>query len=59
MPVILQPDNFNLWLNKNMHDPEQLKPLYRPFPSELMQVRKVSAQVNNPRFDAPTCIAQV
>lgn len=57
MPVILHPDNFTLWLNHNMHDPEQLLPLYLPFPSAGMIACKVSDLVNNPRYDAPDCIA--
>jgi putative SOS response-associated peptidase YedK len=28
MPVIIQPDNYNLWLNRNMHDPHELEKLY-------------------------------
>jgi len=55
----LKPDDYSLWLNKNMHDPEQFKALYKPFPAELLQARKASDLVNNPRFDAPACIAQV
>jgi putative SOS response-associated peptidase YedK len=59
MPVILYPDTFNLWLSHNMHDPEQLQPLYQPFPAEEMHAFKVPDLVNNPRFDSPACIAQV
>jgi putative SOS response-associated peptidase YedK len=59
MPVILCPDTFNLWLSHNMHDPEQLQPLYQPFPAEEMHAFKVPDLVNNPRFDSPACIAQV
>jgi putative SOS response-associated peptidase YedK len=59
MPVILHPDTFNLWLSHNMHDPEQLQPLYQPFPAEEMRAFKVPDLVNNPRFDSPACIAQV
>jgi putative SOS response-associated peptidase YedK len=59
MPVILYPDTFNLWLSHNMHNPEQLKPLYTPFPADEMTAYKVPDLVNNPRFDSPACIAQV
>jgi putative SOS response-associated peptidase YedK len=59
MPVILYPDTFNLWLSHNMHDPDQLQPLYQPFPAEEMLAFKVPDLVNNPRFDSPACIAQV
>lgn len=59
MPVILSPDTFTLWLNHNMHDPDQLIPLYVPFPATEMNAYKVPDLVNNPRFDSPACIAQV
>lgn len=59
MSVILHPDTFTLWLSHNMHDPEQLQPLYQPFPAEQLQAFKVPDLVNNPRFDSPACIAQV
>jgi putative SOS response-associated peptidase YedK len=59
MPVILYPDTFNLWLNHNIHDPEQLQQLYQPFPAEELHAFKVPDLVNNPRFDSPACIAQV
>lgn len=59
MPVILHPDTFDLWLNHNVHDPDQLKPLYIPFPAAEMTAYKVPDLVNNPRFDSPSCIAQV
>lgn len=59
MPVILHPDTFTLWLSHNMHDPDQLQPLFQPFPADQLQTFKVSDLVNNPRFDSPACIAQV
>jgi putative SOS response-associated peptidase YedK len=59
MPVILYPDTFSLWLSHNMHNPEQLQPLYQPFPTEEMHAFKVPDLVNNTRFDSPACIAQV
>lgn len=59
MPVILHPDTFTLWLNHNMHDPEQLQPLYQPYPPSEMTAHKVPDLVNNPRFDSSACIAKV
>ncbi len=59
MPVILHPDTFAHWLSHNMHDPEQLQPLYQPYPATEMIAYKVPDLVNNPRFDSPTCIVQV
>ena len=59
MPVILHPQDYILWLNRNMHDPEELRGLYQPFPPDLLTAYKVPDLVNNPRFDAPACIVQV
>jgi len=59
MPVILHPDNYGLWLNRDIHDPEQLRHLYRPFPTDLMSMYQVPDLVNNPKFDSPACIARV
>ena len=59
MPVILQHDDFGLWLSHNMHDPEQLREMFHPFPADLLEAYKVSDLVNNVRFDSPACIARV
>ena len=59
MPVVLHPDTFTLWLNMNMHDPEQLQQLFLPYPAVEMTAHKVPDLVNNTRFDSPACIAQV
>ncbi|NVN89584.1 MAG: SOS response-associated peptidase [Desulfuromonadales bacterium] len=58
MPVILRPDDYGLWLNREMHDPEQLTYIYKPLPSNLLTLYRVSDLVNNPRFDSPACIAR-
>jgi len=56
MPVILSPDAFNFWLSPNMHDTSQLEPLYAPYNSDEMEMHKVSDQVNNSRYESPSCI---
>jgi putative SOS response-associated peptidase YedK len=52
MPVILHPQEFNLWLDREVNYPEDLKPLYRPYPPELMETYPVSPLVNSPKFDS-------
>jgi putative SOS response-associated peptidase YedK len=59
MPVIVHPDNLNLWLSHNMHDPELLLPLYQPFSPAGMNACRVSELVNNPHNDSPACIVPV
>jgi putative SOS response-associated peptidase YedK len=59
MPVVLHPDDYDMWLNKNIHDPLELQRLYQPFPSDTMFAHPVPELVNNQRFDSPSCILQV
>lgn len=56
MPVILHPAEYDLWLEREVTDPERLKPLYQPYPADLMEMFPVSTLVNNPRNDSPECI---
>ena len=59
MPVILQPDSFGLWLNRNMHDTHFLQNLYSPYPDDLLSFYEVPKLVNNAKFDSPSCLAHV
>jgi len=59
MPVILQPEDYNLWLDRNIHDPKELEKLYQPYPADLMYAHPVPDLVNNIRFDSASCIVQM
>ena len=59
MPVVLQPEDYNLWLNRNMHDSKELEKLYQPYPADLMYAHPVPDLVNIPRFDSASCIVQM
>jgi putative SOS response-associated peptidase YedK len=59
MPVILHSEEYQLWLNREMTDPEKLIPLYRAFPADLMEMYPVSELVNSPRNDAPDLIEPI
>lgn len=59
MPVILNPEDIDLWLNPHMHDIEQLIPLLRPYQTEFMEMYPVSDVVNNTRNDWPECMQRV
>jgi putative SOS response-associated peptidase YedK len=59
MPVILQPNDYDLWMNRNFHDVHELQRLYLPYPSGAMVAHTVPDLVNNPRFDSHACIVQV
>lgn len=56
MPVILHPEEYDFWLDRAVTEPEKLKPLYQPYPADLMEMYPVSTLVNNPRNDSPACI---
>lgn len=59
MPVILQPQDYALWLDPEVQDPTLLEPLLRPCPSEEMEVYLVSRLVNDPRNEDPNCVERL
>jgi putative SOS response-associated peptidase YedK len=56
MPVILNPSDYDLWLDPSVQDPELLEPLLRPYPSDEMEAYAVSRLVNDPRNEDPKCV---
>jgi putative SOS response-associated peptidase YedK len=56
MPVILDAKHYELWLDPEVHDPNLLEPLLRPYPSEELVVHAVGSLVNNPRNEDPRCV---
>jgi putative SOS response-associated peptidase YedK len=59
MLVILQPDDYSLWLDGNINDPHEFQRLYKPFSSEMLVAHVVPDLVNNLRFDSASCIVQM
>ncbi len=59
MPVILKPEDYDLWLDPKVRDVNLLKSLLRPYPSEEMIVQPVSPKVNKATYDAPDCVEMV
>ena len=59
MPVILHPNEYDLWLDPEVKDPNLLKPLLRPYPSDEMIVQPVSPKVNKASYDAADCVEVV
>ena len=57
MPVILHPDEFGQWLDREQHDQATLMPLLAPYPSDCLEVYPVSTLVNSVANDQPECIA--
>src|SRR5215207_8744699 len=47
MPVILRPEDYDLWLDTGVRSAELLRPLLRPYPHEEMSADAVSPWVNS------------
>jgi putative SOS response-associated peptidase YedK len=56
MPVILRPQDYDLWLDHEVQETRTLQPLFHPYPPDAMQVYPVSRWVNSPDNDDPRCI---
>lgn len=56
MPVILGPEDFDLWLNPGVIEPERLLPLLKPYPAEKMAAYPVSTAVNSPAHESGECV---
>ena len=57
MPVILEPDGYDQWLDPGDQSPRQLDGLLTQYPAEEMMAYPVSRLVNRPSNDSPDCIA--
>jgi putative SOS response-associated peptidase YedK len=56
MPVILHPRDYAKWLDPSPRTPDQMKPLIKPFPADLMDAYPVSTLVNTPANDRPELV---
>lgn len=54
MPMILRPEDYDLWLDPGTLDPRKVQDLLRPFPG-TMRKYPVSARVGNPANDDAEC----
>jgi putative SOS response-associated peptidase YedK len=59
MPVILKPEDYDLWLDPGLTDPKQVEQLLKPFDPRLMRVYPVSSAVNKVENDGPQCAQEV
>jgi putative SOS response-associated peptidase YedK len=59
MPVILQPEDYDLWLDPGVQAREKLEPLLRPAAEGLLEAYPVSTLVNRPGNDVAECIERV
>ncbi len=59
MPVIIEPDFRDLWLDRDMQDTDQLAQLLKPYESGAMEAYEVSSIVNSPKNNRPELIKPV
>ena len=59
MPVILQPEDEEQWLDASRTHFVKAKSLLKPYPEELMDAHDVSPIVNSAKYDGPECIQPV
>jgi putative SOS response-associated peptidase YedK len=56
MPVILAAEDYARWLDPAVESPQALIPLLRPYSADAMTSYPVSAKVNSPTTDDPSCV---
>ncbi|MFC1607773.1 SOS response-associated peptidase [Candidatus Latescibacterota bacterium] len=59
MPVILDPADYDSWLNMVNTDTESLQSLLIPFPADMMASYPVNMLVNSPKNEGPECIERI
>lgn len=59
MPVILRPEDYDLWLDPAMRNPARVLPLLAPFDAREMRKYPVSPFVNRVENDGPECAREV
>lgn len=59
MPVILRPEDYGEWLDKNPRTPDSLQHLIQAFPADRMEAYPVSALVNSPSNDRAELVRPV
>jgi len=59
MPVILEPEAYELWLDPAEQSPDRLGVWLKPYLDSQMMAFAVSTLVNSPQNDSPACIQPV
>ena len=58
MPVILKPDDYGRWLDRDV-TADAVVDLMRPYPEGELEAYPVSRTVNSPKNDEPSCVASI
>jgi putative SOS response-associated peptidase YedK len=56
MPVVIQPDHYDFWLDPDFNDREMLQRMLVPYDENQLKAVPVSKTVNKPSNDVPECI---
>lgn len=59
MPVILEPEQYELWLDPGVTEPAHIQELLAPFDPRRMKKYPLSPRVSNVKNDDPECIREV
>lgn len=57
MPVMLDEDDYDCWLDSSTGNPTVLQPLLKPYEPDKLAAYPVSTRVNSPENDEAECIA--
>ncbi|MBO8162155.1 MAG: SOS response-associated peptidase [Brevibacillus sp.] len=58
MPVILRPEDEEVWLDRDRCDPDLIRTLLVPYDAAAMRAYPVPSLVGNPQNDIPECIEE-
>jgi putative SOS response-associated peptidase YedK len=56
MPLILEPADYDVWLDTSQKTAQPIQPLLRPFRDDALVANPVSRLVNSPSHDDPRCV---
>lgn len=59
MPVLIDPGDYEVWLDHENHDLDRLQALMQPAAEGRVQAVRVGTHVNSPKHDDPSCIEPV
>jgi putative SOS response-associated peptidase YedK len=59
MPVILDPDSYDIWLDPGMRDVTTVSELLKPYDARLMRCYAISTRINHVANDDEECSVRV
>jgi putative SOS response-associated peptidase YedK len=59
MPAIIDPKDYNSWLDVNNTKWDEIKKYLKPFKDALLETHPVTQKMNSPRYNKPDCIYPV